>query len=176
MLWTLTAATFLATVLILLAIVYAFSPSETAVAQRVSRMLDSANAAPEAERAPEEKGPGYFRVLFASLGKLLPALKGKALSRSELMSLRAGYRTPDVILAIRALKILSPVVFVAVVLFTGIYKSNPLIILAVAAVAGYMLPELWLNLKIRARQTSPAPGSSRRSRSARHLRGSWPRH
>ena len=152
MLWTLTAATFLATVLILLALVYAFSPSETAVAQRVSRLLDSANASPEAERAPEEKGPGFMRELLASMGQLLPALKGKALSRSELMSLRAGYRTPDVILAIRALKILSPVVFVGVVWVTGFYKANPFLILIIAAIVGYMLPELWLNLKIRARQ------------------------
>lgn len=152
MLWTITAATFLATVLILLAVVYAFTPPETAVADRVSRVLEAANAAPESDTTDEEKGPGLLRGLFAYLGRLLPALKGKALSRSELMSLRAGYRTPDIILAIRALKILSPVVFVALVLFTGIYKANPMIFVLTAAVAGYMLPEMWLNLKIRARQ------------------------
>src|ERR1700735_920492 len=122
MVWTLTAATFLVTVFILLALVYAFSPTETAVAARVSRMLESANAAPETERDDEEKGPGLVSGLFSSMGRLLPALKGKAASRSELMSQRAGYRTPDVILAIRALKILSPIVFVALVLFTGMYK------------------------------------------------------
>jgi tight adherence protein C len=153
MVWTLTAATFLVTVGILLALVYAFSPSETAVADRVSRILEAANAAPEVERTEEEKGPGIVSGLFASLGRLLPALKGKAASRSDLMSLRAGYRTPDVILAIRALKILSPIVFVALTIFSGLYKANPLIFILTAAVAGYMLPELWLNLKIRARQT-----------------------
>src|ERR1700690_2550388 len=154
MVWTLTALTFLAWVLILLALVYAFSPSETAVAARVSRLLDSANINAETERAEdEEKGPGIIRGFFASMGQMLPALKGKAASRSELMSLRAGYRTPDVILAIRALKILSPIVFGALSLFPGLYKVSPIIFLVTAAVTGYMLPELWLTLKIRARQT-----------------------
>jgi tight adherence protein C len=152
MIWTITAATFLVTVLILLAIVYAFSPAETAVAERVSRVLEAAGAAPEVERAPEEKGPGTLRQLLAHLGQLLPALKGKALSRSELMSLRAGYRTPDMILAVRALKLISPVLFISLILFTGIYKANPLIFILTAGVFGYMLPEMWLNFKIRARQ------------------------
>ncbi len=154
MVWTLTAATFLATILILLALIYAFSPNDSAVAERVGRILNNPTSSAGSEAAPEEeKGPGFFRASLASLGTLLPALKGKAATRSELMSLRAGYRTPDVILAIRALKILSPVLLVSIVLFTGIYKSNPFIFLITAAVAGYMLPELWLTLKIRARQT-----------------------
>jgi tight adherence protein C len=152
MVWTITAATFLVTVLILLAIVYAFMPGETGVAERVSRVLEAAKAAPEVERTPEEEGPGILRTALSFLGQLLPALKGKALSRSELMSLRAGYRTPDVILAIRALKIISPILFVGIVLFTGIYKANPLIFILTAGVLGYMLPEMWLNLRIRARQ------------------------
>lgn len=152
MVWTITAATFLVTVLILLAVVYAFSPAESAVAERVSRVLEAANAAPEMERSEEEKGPGVMRQILAYFGKLLPALKGKALSRSELMSLRAGYRTPDVILAVRALKIISPIFFVALVIFTGMYKANPLIFIMAAGVLGYMLPEMWLTFKIRARQ------------------------
>jgi tight adherence protein C len=154
MLWIYTASTFLITVLILLALYYAFAPPETAVADRVNQMLD-ANRKAEFEGeggVEEEKGPGAVSRFLASIGQMLPAAKGKAKSRSDLMNMRAGYRTPDMILAIRALKIISPAVLITLVVVTGIYQWSPMIMLIVAAVVGYMLPEFWLTLKIRRRQ------------------------
>jgi tight adherence protein C len=55
-------------------------------------------------------------------------------------------------LAMRGIKLLMPVAFVAAAIFSGIYRSNPFFILMVAAVAGYMIPETWLMWRIRSRQ------------------------
>jgi tight adherence protein C len=155
MLWIITASTFLITILILLALYYAFAPPEAGVAERVSQILNANRKAEmESEGAPEGvKGPGMFSQALASIGQLLPAAKGKAKSRADLMNMRAGYRTPDTILAIRAMKIITPAVLVAIVLLTGIYQSSPFIMIGVAIAVGYMLPEFWLNIKIRRRQT-----------------------
>jgi tight adherence protein C len=53
---------------------------------------------------------------------------------------------------VRGVKVLLPIGFAALVFASGIYRSNPLMILLTAAVAGYLLPELWLGRRVRARQ------------------------
>jgi tight adherence protein C len=49
-------------------------------------------------------------------------------------------------------KILMPVAFVALVFTTGIYRLNTVFVPLLAAVVGYLLPELWLMWRIQARQ------------------------
>jgi tight adherence protein C len=151
MLFLISGATFFACILIFAALYYAFSPAEMVVAERVARVLDSSVRESEREE-PSEKKPGLLREAIASMGKMLPAAKAQAITRWQLMAMRAGYRTPDAVLAIRGMKVLTPVLLVLFVLLTGIYRSSPFFILLVAAFLGYLLPETWLSWRIKARQ------------------------
>jgi len=87
MLWALTGITFLATVGILAALVYAFSAGETGVGRRLSRVLDT-NVSTRQE-AFSQKTADRFRVWLASIGGLFPSSSGQA-SRSQLMMIRAS--------------------------------------------------------------------------------------
>ena len=151
MLWVISGVTFSACVLILVALYYAFSPGETMVAERVARVLDSSIGVSERDE-PIEKKPGWLREAIASMGKMLPAARGQAMSRWQLMAIRAGYRRPDSVLALRGMKVLTPVLLVAFVLLSGIYSFSPFIVLLLAAFLGYLIPEIWLNWRIKARQ------------------------
>ena len=55
-------------------------------------------------------------------------------------------------LAVSGAKVLFPLTFVLICLFSGVYLWNPLLILAAAALVGYMIPEGWLLWRIHARQ------------------------
>ena len=149
MLWAITGITFLATVGILVALLYAFSAGETGVGRRLSRVLDTSVSTQQG--AFSQKTADRVRVWLASIGGLFPSSSGQA-SRSQLMMIRAGIRRPDAMLAMRGIKLLMPVAFVATAIFSGIYKTNPFFILMVAAVGGYMIPETWLMWRIRSRQ------------------------
>ena len=91
------------------------------------------------------------RVLDAlvSIGKLMP---GGTASRALLMMIRAGYRSPTAILAVRGLKVLLPIALLGAVYFTGFYVSNPLLILGGALLAGILLPEIWILWRVNVRQ------------------------
>jgi tight adherence protein C len=149
MLWALTGITFVATVGILVALLYAFSAGETGVAQRLSRVFGS--NAPAREGAFSQKSANRARATLASIGSILPSSSTNA-SRSELMMIRAGIRRTDAIVALRGIKLLMPVIFVAAVFFSKVYLWNPFFVLMMAAVAGYMIPEMWLGWRIRSRQ------------------------
>jgi tight adherence protein C len=49
-------------------------------------------------------------------------------------------------------RFLLPIVFLALVYFTGFYQENPLVILAMAALVGYMGPEFYVTQVVRRRQ------------------------
>ena len=149
MLWAITGITFLATVGILAALLYAFSAGETGVGRRLSRVLDTSISTQQ--EAFSQKTADRARGWLASIGGLFPSSSGQA-SRSQLMMIRAGIRRPDAMLAMRGIKLLMPVAFVAAAIFSGIYKMNPFFILMMAAVGGYMIPESWLMWRIRSRQ------------------------
>jgi tight adherence protein C len=149
MLWAVTGITFLTTVLVLLALVYAFSPGEFGVAERLSRLLNT--TAPPREEAFSEKQKVRAREVLASIGKLMPSAPKRA-SRAQLMMIRAGYRRPEAVQAIEGLKILLPILFLALVLFTGVYHYSPFSILLFALVLGFVIPEGWLLWRIQVRQ------------------------
>ncbi|HXP38856.1 MAG TPA: type II secretion system F family protein, partial [Candidatus Acidoferrales bacterium] len=52
----------------------------------------------------------------------------------------------------QGIKILMPVAFVAMTFATGIYRLNVVFVPLLAAVVGYLLPELWLMWRVQARQ------------------------
>ena len=146
--WTIATITFIATVIIVGALGYAFLPSESGITSRLSRMLGG--PAPASESGFKERQQERIRESLASVGKLITP---KTLSsKSQLMLARAGFRSPEVIQAISGVRILLPFVFVAIVYFSGLYRYSPTVIFIVAAAGGYVLPELWLSRRIRRRQ------------------------
>ena len=54
--------------------------------------------------------------------------------------------------AMRGLKILMPVFFVALSIASGIYRLQVYFVPLLAAIAGYLVPDLWLTWRVQARQ------------------------
>src|SRR5271169_1633655 len=140
--------TFFAVVAILGALAYAFLPGEMGIASRLSRMLDV--AAPVSESRFKEKQEELLKDALASVGKLVSG--ETASSQSQLMLLRAGFRRPEARQAIAGLRILLPVLLVGVAYFSGLYRGRAVLVFAGAAVIGYIVPEIWLMRRVRARQ------------------------
>jgi tight adherence protein C len=149
MVWSITAITFLATFGILAALFYAFAPGGAGIAGRLSRLMDT--SAPVQEPSFSEKQRDRVRDTLASLGKLVPGNSDQT-PRTQLLMLRAGYRSPQALSAMSGFKILMPVVLVALVYSTGVYRWNPIMFPIIAAVLGYLLPETWLVWRVSARQ------------------------
>jgi tight adherence protein C len=147
MTWTITIITFLATVTVCVSLFYAFTPGESGIVRRLSQLANSQGE--ESQQAFADKQKERLQEALVSIGKLVPS--GNA-SRAQLMILRAGYRSPNVVLTIRGLKVLLPVALVGVVYFSGLYLSNPLLILAGALIAGIVIPEIWILWRVSARQ------------------------
>ncbi|MGH9496362.1 MAG: type II secretion system F family protein [Candidatus Sulfotelmatobacter sp.] len=150
MLWAATAITFLATVALIGALLYAFLPAEMNAVGRLSRLLNASAQAPEAAFPRKQKEK--VRDTLASVGKLMPASSAGARSNAQLMMLRAGYRSSNAVTAIRGAKILLPLVLLVLVLTSGLYRWNPWLSVLAALVLGYLLPELWLVWRVHARQ------------------------
>lgn len=149
MLWGITAITFIATAAILLALFYALAPGEGGTASRLSRLINP--SAPVQEETFADRQKDRMRSSLASLGKIVPG-DSKQTPRSQLMMVRAGYRNPEMMMAIRGLKVLLPVALVALAYFSGFYLMNPVFILLLAAVLGYLIPEMWLLWRVSSRQ------------------------
>ena len=150
MLWAATAITFLATVAAIGALLYAFLPAEMNAVGRLSRLLNV--SAPASDAAFPKRQKEKVRDTLASVGKLLPASSSGTRSSAQLMMLRAGYRSSNAIMAMRGAKILLPVVLLAVVVASGLYRWNPWFSILGALVLGYLLPEMWLVWRVHARQ------------------------
>jgi tight adherence protein C len=149
MVWTITILTFLASLVIVGAVFYALSPAEAGVAGRLSRLFNT--AAPPKEEKFATKQRERMRSTLASIGKLGGAPKTRT-PKNELLMIRAGYRSPEAMLAVRGFKILVPLALLAVVFFTGFYRWNPFLVIGMALVAGYLLPDMWITWRVRARQ------------------------
>jgi tight adherence protein C len=146
--WSIIIVTFVATVTITGALFYAFLPDDFGISGRLSRLLGA--GAPVREDGFREKQTERVRHALASVGTLVSSESSS--SRNELMMVRAGFRRPEAMQAINGLRLLLPIAFVVAVFFSGLYRWNPLLSLVIAALGGYVLPELWLVLRIRARQ------------------------
>jgi tight adherence protein C len=137
-------------VIVLLALVYAFTSGEVGIAGRLSRLLNSTTPIREEGFSDKQKERAFDALTW--VGNLLPAAKGKAQSRAELMITRAGIRDQNAILAIRGVKVLLPIALVAIVYFTEVYRYSPFLIFAAAVIAGILIPEMWLLWRIHGRQ------------------------
>jgi tight adherence protein C len=149
MIWVATAVTFLATVFVLMAVLYALSSGEQLIAQRLTRLWHPP-ASTEKVRL-REKQKQWVQNVLTDVGKLVPA-STKKLPHTQRLMVRAGYRRPEAVTAMRGAKVLLPVAGVALVYLTGVYRHNPLFLLVFAGVVGFLLPEIWLTWRIRRRQ------------------------
>ena len=151
MLWAVTTITFLATVTVLAALLYALAPGGIGIAERLSRLIQPPpQQVRDATFADKQKV--RMRDSLAAVGSLVsstPALPG---SKAQLPMVRAGYRSDSAMMAMQGLKILMPVAFVVLVFTTGMYRLNVVFVPLLAAVVGYLLPELWLMWRVQARQ------------------------
>ena len=149
MLWALTAITFLATFAVLAAVFYAFTPGGVGIAGRLSRFMNP--SIPVQEASFSEKQKDRVRDTLASLGKLVPGASDET-PRTQLLMLRAGYRSSEALLAMRGFKLLTPIAFVGFVFATGLYRWNIYMIPLVAATLGYLFPDMFLTWRVTARQ------------------------
>lgn len=148
MIW-IAAITFGASLIMVMALFYAFSAGGSAVAERLTRLTQAIPSVPET-RFRERQKERVERVL-TDLGKLLPTSTAQ-LSRTHRMMIRAGFRRPEAVHAMRGTMVLLPLGFFCVAYFTGLYRFSPMFILPAAPIAGFLLPEIWLTSRIRRRQ------------------------
>ena len=151
MLWAITALTFLATFGILAALFYAFTSQSAAVADRLTRLANTA-APPVDEASFAEKQKDRVRNTLAGLSKMVPGGTSSATPRTQLLLIRAGYRSSQALAAMRGFKILTPIAFVGLTFLTGAYKWGFMIPL-VALALGYLFPDMFLTWRVNARQT-----------------------
>jgi len=151
MIWILTILTFLATAGVVVALAYAFSPGEVSIATRLARLAGITVPVTEEPKFADRQKE-RVRDTLANVGKLLPAANAKNSSRTQLLMIRAGYRSSEALLAMRGVKVLVPVGALAAVYLSGLYRINPFLIPVVALGFGYLLPDMWLTWRVRARQ------------------------
>jgi tight adherence protein C len=150
MLFAACGVTFLATVMIVLALLYMVSPYvDAAVSERLVRLWRPAS---------EQRSAGFrqnharkLQRFLVDIGKLVPT-SAKRVGYTKRMLARAGYRRPEAITAMQGAKTILPILFLSTVYFTKIYLRDPLFILGFAGALGYLLPEFWLGRQVRNRQ------------------------
>lgn len=149
MVWLATGLTFVAVVFIAGALVYAFSPGGLPIADRLSKLWQP--LARQRKVTFREKQTHKATRVLTDVGKLLPS--SKDISNTKLMLVRAGYRRPETIMALRGAKVLLPIILTALVYFTGLYTVNPTFVLILSVMGGFLLPDLWLARRVKKRQT-----------------------
>jgi tight adherence protein C len=151
MIWALTILTFLATAGVVVALVYAFTPGEVSIATRLARLAGvTGPAQDEAKFAVRQKE--RVRDTLANVGKMLPAPATDKATRTQLLMIRAGYRSAEALLAMRGMKLIFPIATLAGVYFSGLYRVNTFFIPVVASALGYLLPDMWLTWRVSVRQ------------------------
>lgn len=150
MVWVAVGLTFVAIIVVAGALVYAFAPGEFPIADRLSRLWQPLAA--QRKVSFREKQTLKATQVLSDVGKLLPS--SKDLSATKLMLVRAGFRRPEAMMALRGAKVLLPIAFAIIVYVSGLTESNNgLFVWILALVAGFLLPDMWLSRRVRKRQT-----------------------
>jgi len=150
MAWIVSVATFLITVTVAAAFVYALTAEETGIAKRLSRLRDT--AVPVVRKHFAEKQKLRARGALVSLGRILPEAAERRAASAQLTMIRAGYRGADARSVIRGVKVVLPVLLLAIVVLTGAYRYSPIPMMLLALAGGALLPEIWLQRRGRVRQ------------------------
>jgi tight adherence protein C len=147
---------FLAALIVGMTFVLVVIPPDDPARERLNRLWQDAKSAVPAIPFRQKQKERAQRVL-EDVGKIVPA-STKDVSRTSFLMIRAGYRKSESIVAFQGAKMIFPVVLVALVYFTGFYKLNPFLILVLAGLVGYLLPDFWLTSRIRKRQAKIITG------------------
>ncbi|HEV2245561.1 MAG TPA: type II secretion system F family protein, partial [Terriglobia bacterium] len=150
MVWVAVGLTFIAILVVAGALVYAFAPGEFPIADRLSRLWQPLAA--QRKVSFREKQTQKAAQVLSDVGKLLPS--SKDISATKLMLVRAGYRRPEALMALRGAKVILPIAFAIIVYVSGLTESNNgMFVWILALVAGFLLPDMWLSRRVRKRQT-----------------------
>ena len=151
MVWILTILTFLATGGVVVALVYAFSPAEVSVATRLARLAGIAGPAQDEPKFADRQKE-RVRDTLANVGKILPAPSTDKANRTQLLMIRAGYRSSEALLAMRGMKMIFPIAALAGVYFSGLYRINVFFVPVATFALGYLLPDMLLTWRVSVRQ------------------------
>ena len=150
MIWISVAVVLVAAVLVGMSFVLIVLPPDDPARERLARLWHDAKlAAPQITFRQKQKERAE-RVL-TDVGKFVPS-STKETSRTRFLMIRAGYRKAESIYAFQGAKIILPILLFAVVWFTGLYKVNEILFVAMALLIGFMLPDFWLTSRIKSRQ------------------------
>jgi tight adherence protein C len=151
MIWLLTIVTFAATTGVVVALWYAVSPGEVSISNRLARIAGIAAPVQEATRFADRQ-KDRVRDTLANVGKLLPPPSTQKASRVELLMMRAGYRSPEALMAMRGVKIIFPILMMAGMYFSRAYTINTFLVPLITVVLGWMIPDMWLTWRVSVRQ------------------------
>jgi tight adherence protein C len=135
-------------ILVVSAMVYAFSGSSRAITDRLSR-LSQVSERERAERKETQKK--FTDTVLAWTAKLLPNASGKS-PKEHARLVRAGFRRPEAAAVLLASRIVLIAALLSLIYFTGFYKNNPFVLTIVAIGLGFLLPDIILGRMEKARQ------------------------
>jgi tight adherence protein C len=147
---------FLAALIVGMTFVLVVIPPDDPARERLNRLWQDAKSAVPAIPFRQKQKERAQRVL-EDVGKIVPT-STKDISRTSFLMIRAGYRKSESIVAFQGAKLIFPIVTLSLVYFTGFYKLNSILILALAFLIGYLLPDFWLTSRIRKRQAKIIAG------------------
>ena len=149
MIWAVTGVTFVGALVVCTMLLVALLPVRNPVGERLEQLSHPKGTRTEVPFRQRQKDR-VERVL-TDVGKIVPSF-GKRSSYVQRLMLRAGYRRPEVAMVFRGLKVISPIILLALVRYSGLYLLNPIFVFSVAGVLGFLLPDIWLTSRVRRRQ------------------------
>ncbi|HEX3375472.1 MAG TPA: type II secretion system F family protein [Candidatus Acidoferrales bacterium] len=147
---------FIAALIVGMTFVLVVIPPDDPARERLNRLWQDAKSAVPAIPFRQKQKERAQRVL-EDVGKIVPA-STKDVSRTSFLMIRAGFRKSESIVAFQGAKLIFPIVTLSLVYFTGFYKINSVLILVLASLIGYLLPDFWLTSRIRKRQAKIIAG------------------
>jgi tight adherence protein C len=69
-----------------------------------------------------------------------------------------GYRGDSAVTIFSGTKVITPVLLCVAFVATGLYRWNPLLVITVTLAFGYLLPDFWLDKRVKARQEALSRG------------------
>jgi tight adherence protein C len=145
---TISIVVFGSIVFIAMALMYALSGESPMVTKRLGRLW----------RLPGHTSVGFKQArqefvatIVAAVARLIPSSSG-GVPEADPRLVMAGFRQPEAVSVLRAAKVITIAALASLVYFTGFYKNNPFILFLVAGAAGFILPDMWVSRKIKARQ------------------------
>jgi tight adherence protein C len=132
-----------------MAMTWAFSAESLQVSERLGRLWRLPGS--EVASGLKDSRRKLSNWILARIDRILHSTSDRSTETDSIL-MQAGLRRPEAAAAFRAAKVLLILTLVGVVFFTGFYKNNPIVLILVAGGLGYLLPDIWLKRRMRARQ------------------------